>query len=351
MANENVFPAISGIKHIIAVSSCKGGVGKSTVCAYLAVEMARRGFKVGLADCDIHGPSVPTLFNLQHHSIQLTPASRLKPVEKNNIKLMSFGFLLGDGPAVMRGPIVTRYVQQVLLNTEWGELDYLFIDMPPGTGDVQLTITQTLKLTGSIIVTTPQALSLVDVTRGILMFEKVNVPMLGIINNMAFFNCDECSKKHFIFGREGAVSLQQRFGIPSLANLPILPALAAHHVDTAPNAFFMDAADALIKAVAHVKERNLTEIPMVYADPNNITLKWNDKSPWIVNNKKLRLNCQCALCIHEMTGEKILNTAAVKDDITAIKIIPLGNYALGIEWNDGHTSGIYSYELIKSLSQ
>ncbi|OGX25542.1 MAG: hypothetical protein A3D10_08480, partial [Omnitrophica WOR_2 bacterium RIFCSPHIGHO2_02_FULL_48_11] len=178
---QDVPDTLTQVRSIIAVSSCKGGVGKSTVAAYLAQELARRGFKVGLVDVDIHGPSIPTIFNLSKAEVYVNEKKQFLPIVKNNLKIMSFGFLLGDAPAVMRGPIVSRYVQQILHGTAWGELDYLFIDMPPGTGDVQLTITQTVRLNGAVIVTTRQTLSLVDVARGILMFEKVEVPILGVI--------------------------------------------------------------------------------------------------------------------------------------------------------------------------
>ncbi|MEI7999605.1 MAG: Mrp/NBP35 family ATP-binding protein, partial [Candidatus Omnitrophota bacterium] len=188
---------LSKVKNIIAVSSCKGGVGKSTVAAGVAKALLRQGMKVGLLDADLHGPSIPTLFNLPSVDIRLNEFKMAVPAEVEGLKLMSFGFLLGDAPAVMRGPIVANYIQQLLFQTDWGELDYLIIDMPPGTGDIQLTITQSIRLTGAVIVTTRQTLSLVDVARGILMFEKVKVPILGIVENMAFFICDACEKKHY----------------------------------------------------------------------------------------------------------------------------------------------------------
>ncbi|MFT5387449.1 MAG: ATP-binding protein involved in chromosome partitioning, partial [Candidatus Omnitrophota bacterium] len=147
--SEKLLHNLKKVRHIIAISSCKGGVGKSTVAANVAQELAQQGHKVGLIDADIYGPSIPTLFNLQSVKVQ-TKNDSFVPIEKNNLKLMSFGFLLGDQAAVMRGPIVTRYVQQMLLGTEWGELDYLLIDMPPGTGDVHLTITQTINLSGAV---------------------------------------------------------------------------------------------------------------------------------------------------------------------------------------------------------
>src|SRR3989338_1843217 len=216
---------LTKVKHVIAVSSCKGGVGKSTVAAGFARSLCQQGFKTGLLDADIHGPSLPTLFNLTSGVKVLSNEFRMiVPIEAQGLRLMSFGFLLGDAPAVMRGPIVTRYIQQIMLQTDWGELDYLIVDMPPGTGDVQLTITQSARLTGAVIVTTRQTLSLVDVARGILMFEKVSVPILGIVDNMAYFICGSCHTKHYLFGDEHA--LEKRFGVKTLVEIPLIADLA-----------------------------------------------------------------------------------------------------------------------------
>ena len=339
--------SVKNIKSIIAISSCKGGVGKSTVAAHLATELARRGLKVGLLDADIYGPSVPTLFNLPQVTLQTTEDNQIIPIEKNNLKIMSFGFLLGDAPAVMRGPIVTRYIQQLLLNTQWGELDYLLIDMPPGTGDIQLTITQSLRLTGAVIVTTRQNLSLVDVARGILMFERVNVPILGVIENMSYFLCDKCQEKHFIFGGEKNSSLKERFGVTILAEIPLLPQLTLNVDEAAQNQSVKNMTDKVLFAL----EQNSTpkQIPQIKFDEKNITLSWPDGSQWTVNNRALRLKCRCALCINEVTGKKILREEKIRPDIAPKEAFPLGNYAVGINWNDRHSSGIYSYELIKEL--
>ena len=341
--------ALAQVKSIIAVSSCKGGVGKSTVAAYLAQELASRGFRVGLVDVDIHGPSIPTLFNLVGTQIYVNEKKQLIPVEKNNLKIMSFGFLLGDAPAVMRGPIVTRYVQQILLNTAWGELDYLFIDMPPGTGDVQLTITQTIQLSGAVIVTTPQTLSLIDVSRGILMFEKVNVPILGIIENMAYFMCDQCDKKHYIFGEQGAAQLQKRFGVEILAQLPLLAQLGLKIDKPLANDFIMRAVDKVVMALG--KNSILQkQVPQIQFNAERITLNWTDGTQMTVSNSDLRLSCQCALCVNELTGKQILQPKDVRADIAPIEITPLGNYAIGVVWNDGHSSGIYPYDIIRQIA-
>ena len=216
--------SLSKVKNVIAISSCKGGVGKSTIACALAWELAQRGFKTGLLDADIYGPSLPSLFQLHDAQVQTNEFKMISPIDYKGLKLMSFGFLLGDAPAVMRGPIVTRYIQQLLFQTDWGELDYLILDMPPGTGDVQLTITQSIKLTGAVIVTTHHSLSLVDTARGILMFEKVKVPILGVIENMAYFLAPDTGKKYYIFGEQKAGALSARFGVKTLVEIPILEA-------------------------------------------------------------------------------------------------------------------------------
>jgi Mrp family chromosome partitioning ATPase/DUF971 family protein len=350
-APVNAQSALSGTRAIIAVSSCKGGVGKSTVAAHLSQELANRGFKVGLVDVDIHGPSIPALFNLKNVTVTGNEKKQIVPVERNNLKIMSFGFLLGDAPAVVRGPIITQYVQQILHNTAWGELDYLFIDMPPGTGDVQLTITQTVRLSGAVIVTTPQTLSLIDVARGILMFEKVSVPILGLIENMSYFLCDNCDKRHYIFGKNTSGSLKERFGIETLAELPLLPQLTMPlDKPTISNSLIIRAVDNVVMALGK-SMLNQKQIPTIKFDPRQVSLTWPDGRQVTVNNRDLRLSCQCALCVDELTGEKTLKEVNIKEDIAPKTITPLGNYAVGVTWNDGHSSGIYPYRNIERLEK
>lgn len=336
---------LENVGSIIAVSSAKGGVGKSTVAAYMAQALADRGFKVGLLDADIHGPSVPTLFGLAGTNVKISPQKLFIPVEKNNLKIMSFGFLIGDAPAVMRGPMVTQYIQQILHRSAWGNLDYLFIDMPPGTGDVQLTITQAARLSGAVIVTTPQTLSLIDVARGILMFEKVSVPILGVVENMSYFICPDCSKEHRVFGRSSQ-SLQDRFGIDVLATWPLSEKYArpvSREVTDDP--LIQETLDKIARAVGKMSIAS-HEIPKASFDQAKVTLQWADGRQVEVSNRTLRLSCRCALCMDEMSGKPILNPATIPPDIAPKSIIPLGNYAIGITWNDGHSSGIYPYKNI-----
>ena len=212
---------IAGVKHIVAVGSGKGGVGKSTVAANLALALQAEGYKVGLCDCDLYGPSIALMFGTTDAPLA-TDDNRIVPVERYGLQLMSMGFLLeGDAPAVLRGPMVTRYTQQFLRNVAWHDLDYLILDLPPGTGDIQLTIVQTVALSGAVIVTTPQEVALIDARKAASMFGKVNVRVLGILENMSYFLCPDNGKRYDIFGTGGGKREAARLQVPFLGEIPI----------------------------------------------------------------------------------------------------------------------------------
>lgn len=212
--------SIPGVKRIIAVASGKGGVGKSTVAANVAVALAARGLKVGLCDCDLYGPSVAQMFGTTERP-DANEHDEIIPIEAHGIKLMSMGLLLEDrSPVIVRGPMATRYTQQFLRQVAWGELDVLVLDLPPGTGDIQLTIVQTVAVDGAVIVTTPQEVALIDARKAVAMFAKVNVPILGLIENMAWFECD-AGKRYYLFGEEGGVREAEDMNVPLLAQIPI----------------------------------------------------------------------------------------------------------------------------------
>jgi len=212
---------IPGIKHVIAVASGKGGVGKSTVAANLAVALEQTDTRVGLCDCDIYGPSISLMFGTRERPMA-TEENKIVPIEQYGLRLMSMGFLLDDtSPAILRGPMVTRYTQQFLRQVEWGELDYLVLDLPPGTGDIQLTIVQTVALAGAIIVTTPQEVALIDARKAATMFDKVNVPVLGLIENMSYFVSPSDGKRYDIFGSGGGEREAKRLRVPLLGQIPI----------------------------------------------------------------------------------------------------------------------------------
>src|SRR5438876_4913623 len=212
---------IPGVRHIIAVASGKGGVGKSTIAANLAVALEQAGARVGLCDCDIYGPSISLMFGTRERPTA-TDENMIVPIEQYGLRLMSMGLLLDDtSPAILRGPVVTRYTQQFLRQVEWGELDYLVLDLPPGTGDIQLTIVQTVALSGAIIVTTPQEVALIDARKAATMFEKVNVPVLGLIENMSYFVSPSDRKRYDIFGSGGGEREARRLRVPLLGQIPI----------------------------------------------------------------------------------------------------------------------------------
>ena len=207
---------------MIAVASGKGGVGKSTVAVHLTLALAKQGFACGLLDCDIYGPSIPTMLGIQQRP--QVQGDKLLPIEVHGIKTLSMGLLATDDmPVIWRGPMVANLIQQFLEHVEWGELDFLVIDLPPGTGDAQLTLTQKANLDGAVIVTTPQEVALIDARRGLKMFQQVGVPVLGIVENMSYFVCDGCGKRHEVFKVGGGRRVAEELKLPLLAEIPLDP--------------------------------------------------------------------------------------------------------------------------------
>lgn len=230
--NEIKGKAIPGIKNIIAVASGKGGVGKSTTTANLAVTLAKMGFNVGILDADIYGPSMPIMFDVETEkpvSVMVDGKSKMKPIESYEVKILSIGFFTAPSQAVIwRGPMASKALNQMIFDADWGELDFMLIDLPPGTGDIHLSIVQSLPITGAVIVSTPQAVALADAKKGVAMFQSdsINVPVLGIIENMAYFTPEELPKnKYYIFGKEGAKNLAEDLDVPFLGEVPIVQSI------------------------------------------------------------------------------------------------------------------------------
>ena len=230
--NEIKGKAIPGISNIIAVASGKGGVGKSTTTANLAVTLAKMGFKVGVLDADIYGPSMPIMFDVENEkpiSVEVDGKSKMKPIESYEIKLLSIGFFTSPSQAVIwRGPMASKALNQMIFDADWGNLDFMLIDLPPGTGDIHLSIMQSLPITGAVVVSTPQAVALADAKKGVSMFlsDAINVPVLGIIENMAYFTPEELpNNKYYIFGKEGAKNLALDLQVPFLGEVPIVQSI------------------------------------------------------------------------------------------------------------------------------
>jgi ATP-binding protein involved in chromosome partitioning len=216
---------VPGVKNVVLVMSGKGGVGKSTVAANLALAISRMGYRVGLLDADMYGPSVPTMFGITGKP--LSDGSRIKPLERFGIKLMSIGFLLDDPKSaiVWRGPMLHGALVQFLKDVEWGDLDFLLLDLPPGTGDIALTLSQKVRASGAVMVTTPQEVALADVYKSVSMCQKVGIPITGVVENESYFTCDGCEKRHEIFGSGGGQKIAEAAGAPLLGQLPLDPSV------------------------------------------------------------------------------------------------------------------------------
>ena len=254
-------PGLTGIKNIIVVASGKGGVGKSTVAVNLALGLAKKGAKVGLIDADIYGPSIPIMFGVEGERPKATQnaegKTRIEPIEKYGIKLLSIGFFTDPNqPVPWRGPMVSTAVKQLFNDADWGELDYMIVDLPPGTGDIHITITQGFPITGAVIVTTPQNVALADARKGLGMFlmESVNVPLLGVVENMSYFTPAELpDNKYYIFGRNGGQALAQQYGIPFLGEIPLVKSISDAGDDGKP--VILDETDLMGEAFMQIAER------------------------------------------------------------------------------------------------
>lgn len=344
---------LSEVGRIIAVSSCKGGVGKSTVAVNLAFALQRSGAAVGLLDADIYGPSLPTLVKLPDPKLY-SANGKIQPLMYEGVKLMSFGYAADQSKAaIMRGPMVSSIINQLATDTDWGALDYLVVDMPPGTGDIQLTLTQQLPFTGALIVTTPQKLSFVDVVKGMQMFETVKVPTLGVAENMSYFICDKCDKKHRPFGQGALSRLVEQFGIENAFEIPLLSEVTKTCDRGVPVVVenpegelakrYIQIAGEVVREIERLKNGAVVPPEVSYVKGKGIVVS-RDGDERVVDPADLRRRCRCASCKDELTGEPILQPGDVPDNVYPLEIERMGNYAVAVKWSDGHSSSIYPYE-------
>ena len=309
---------LKNVGAIIAIASGKGGVGKSTVVSNLAVALAKTGARVGLMDADVYGPSMPTMFGITRMP-DSTQDGQLIPLEAHGVKLMSMGFLATkDTPVVWRGPMATKLVQQFLGSVAWGPLDYLLIDLPPGTGDIQLTLTQSVPLTGAVIVTTPQDVARTVAQRGLRMFQQVQVPILGIVENMSYFACGHCNEKTYIFSQGGGHKIADELGLPFLGEVPLdprvvaggdagIPVVAADENSTIAKAF-TEITGRLAQQVSIAQHGLLSEFKPVSIENDDATytlkIVWNDGTTTQNRYAEVRNACPCANCVDEWTGKR-----------------------------------------------
>ena len=361
--DKKVKPGLSGVKNIIAIASGKGGVGKSTVSVNLAVALAHAGNKVGLMDADIYGPSQPGMLGSLGGQPDVVD-DMLKPMNNHGIDYISMGMLVGkDTPVIWRAPMAMKMIQQFINSVMWGDLDYLLIDLPPGTGDVQLTLAQQASLTGAVIVTTPQQVALGIANKGLKMFEQVKVPIVGIIENMSGFTCNHCGEVTEIFKGGGGKKLAEDLSLPFLGALPLDPEIMNSGDNGQPvlvNSQDSPAAKALLELAKNFKKSiddNLENIlatepkTIDYTHDGNLSITWPDDHKSVYTPYNLRLKCVCAACVDEDTGRKILDERAVPLDLKVKTINKVGRYGLSIGFSDGHNTGIYVYEKLRSLCE
>lgn len=353
---------IPRVKNVIAVASGKGGVGKSTVSVNLALALAGSGAKTGLMDADVYGPSIPTMMG-----IVAKPGSagdKILPVEQYGVKVISMGFFVPAHEAVVwRGPMLHKMVNDFLGTVEWGDLDYLIVDLPPGTGDIQLSLCQTIPLTGAVIVSTPQDVAWNVAQKAIMMFDKLNAPILGIIENMSHFVCNHCGSTEEIFGSGGARRAAERLGIPYLGEIPIVTAIRQSSDEGTP-VVWLDPESLTARDIVKIAENLAAQVAIrsAGAEPKKVPVKlsapgeaeirieWNDGTTSVYAPRDLRIACPCAVCVNEFTGKRTLDPKTIAPDMRAVSIEKVGRYALHIIWSDLHSTGIYSFEYLRKLA-
>lgn len=356
---------LKGVKNVIAIASGKGGVGKSTATTNLALALAATGAKVGILDADVYGPSVPGMLGITERP-RVNAEGKAIPPEAYGVKAMSVGMMMGDNdPGIWRGPIVSRILQQFLAAVEWGELDYLLMDLPPGTGDVQLTLTQSAPLNGAVIVTTPQDVALKIARKGLRMFQQVNVPIVGIIENMSGFACPSCGAVHNIFKKGGAERAAKEMAVPLLGSIPLdprmveagdmgKPLVALDKNSPGAKAFEIVAKNLAAQiSIVNYNEGQVKNRPkeMHLHDQNPPKIVWDDGAILEYNHFELRMACPCAACRDETTGERTLKESDVARDIKVVETRPVGRYGQNLVFSDGHASGIYVNDLLRMMGR
>ncbi|MFZ8933852.1 MAG: P-loop NTPase [Bacteriovoracaceae bacterium] len=356
---KDIKPGTGSVKNIIAVASGKGGVGKSTVTTNMALMMAQKGMKVGVIDADLYGPTQPGLLGSQEPPKSIN--GQIMPIEKDGVKFISMASINpSDEAMVVRAPIAIKAIQQFLGGVCWGELDFLFIDLPPGTGDIQLTLAQQARLSGAVIVTTPQKVAVDIAKKGLSMFKTVNVPILGIVENMSGMVCSHCNELNSVFGKGGGSELAENLDVPFLGEIP-LDLLIMQGGDDGKAVVLRDEDSAAKKSFANVCEKLVDELikiekgtkeiepSEIQGNGGQIEIKWNDGSLSELSSYDLRLACPCASCVDENTGKRILDPKTVPLDITILGQRPVGRYGVTFNFSDGHNTGIYKYVNLKAM--
>ena len=359
-AGRGHLPHVAGIKHMIAVASGKGGVGKSTTAVNLALGLQAIGLRTGILDADIYGPSQPRLLGLAGRP-QVAHGNTLRPMQAFGLKAMSMGFLVDEGtPIIWRGPMVVSALTQMLRDVDWGELDALVIDMPPGTGDVQLTMAQQVPLSGAIIVSTPQDLALIDARKGLNMFRRVDVPVLGIVENMSYFLCPKCGERSDIFGHGGAKLEAEKLGIPFLGGVPLHMDIRATSDEGQPIvASSPDSPHAQIyrdiaaKAWSELQQGSGSRLEPpkleIGPDKSELSVAFAGAKPFTLSAEMLRVMSPSAEVQGHSPEQRV--TVGKKKNVKIKELKPVGNYAVRIVFEDGHDTGLYAWSYLQTLDR
>lgn len=349
---------LAQIKTIIAIAAGKGGVGKSSVTVNLAAALKAKGYQVGVMDTDIYGPSIRKM--LPEDELPWQKGQTIMPAICAGVKMISMAYFRKEQEAaVIRAPIVNGIISQFIQQVEWGSLDFLLIDFPPGTGDIQLTLSQQANITGAIMVTTPQEVALLDVRKAMHHFDQVKVPLLGVVENMSYYVYPKTQEKIYIFGQGGGERLAREAGIPLLGQIPLDPELCENG-DRGLSLFMTDPthkkdvtkaylhiAESLIEQLASNSNRHLRLKDLKQNDRSSCTITWSDGQTQDFRYSDLQRNCPCANCVDEATGQRRNNTTLVPDDLGVLTIESVGQYALKIKFTSGCSTGIYPFDLLR----
>ncbi len=349
---------LDGVDRVIAVSSCKGGVGKSTVAVNLALALARAGHRTGLADVDFYGPSAQIMLGISEKP-RPGRGDLISPIHSHGVEVMSMGFFLDENaPVIWRGPMAMSATRQFLRGVEWGDLDYLVVDLPPGTGDVVLTLVQDVPVDGALVVTTPQDVAIADVRRGIAMFERVNTPVLGMVENMSTFVCPDCGTRDDLFGSRSRDQLCAELGISVLAELPLDERLCRSGDEGAPivvaepehpiSLEFARLAEATVERLASGPTGREPEPVEMQCDQERgvLEVRWSDGVVTSYRLAGLRGWCPCAECQGHSGSRRFVDGG----DASLTRIEGVGRYAVRFFWGDGHSTGMYPYGYLRELA-
>jgi ATP-binding protein involved in chromosome partitioning len=369
--NKKTKPDSLPLNKIIAVASGKGGVGKSTVAFHLAHSLSQEGYRVGLLDTDLYGPSQGAFTGTVKSTVEVdSKTQKIIPAMANGMKVLSLSHLMPaqDAPVVWRAPIAMKVLQNLLQGVEWGDLDFLIVDLPPGTGDVQLSVAQTLKISGAVVVTTPQDMALGISLKGMQAFKKLNVPILGLVENMSMFVCESCSHENHIFNSSNHKNMMssvcKQEGISVLSEIPLDHAMTialekgepVAKTSKAGQAFERLAKNVLGQVIGSESQRGVTadalvEEPLSFTvlESGKLQMLWKNQPELVLSPATIRSQCRCAACIDEVTGEKKLDPASVPADLSIERVYPVGRYALGFQFSDKHTSGIFPFDRLLKM--